>query len=138
MARVLDAGALLDFFRDEGVAADVENLLVRTEKAKQKVWITSLTWEELYYRALKGSEKTAERFTREMASLPVEVFLENEDLALSRQLARLRLTLTNADRLELHSLALAKLKKAELWTTSKDIARSAGDTKIMLLGKGGN
>lgn len=137
MACVLDSDALLDFFRDEGAAVAVEELLVRAERAKQRVWITPLTWSEVYYRALKASKELADRYANEMAILPIDVYLEQEDLALSRETARLRATMKNMDISTLSSVALAKIKKAELWTTHKDIAALSGGIKIKLIGAGG-
>lgn len=137
MACVLDADALLDFFRDEGAAGVVEDLLVKAESSKQRVWITSLTWAEVYFRALKTSNELAQRFADEMAVLPIEVFVETPELLLSRETSKLRVMMKSNDILMISSVALAKLKKAELWTTNKELGSAPSEIKIKVLGRGG-
>ena len=134
MSQVLDSGVLLEFFEDGNAADEVEALLLRTEKARRRVWITQLTWAELYYRALTKSRETAEHVAREMKMLPIEVCEEDRDFSLSREAMAVRLIFKGEKIGVAYSVALARIKRAELWTCDKTL-EAIPNLKIRIVGR---
>lgn len=133
MSKILDSGALLGFFRNQSAADAVQELIVKAERSRQRLWITPLTWGELYGTALRQSQETARRFMREMAALPIEVYTESVDFPMTREAARIRIECPGIEFSDSFSIALAKIKRAELWTTRPDLPRIAGDVRIKVL-----
>lgn len=131
--KVLDTAALLDFFRDGPSAGQVEELLVHAEKIKQSVLISSLTWGDLYQHGLKQSSVMADRLIKEIEVLPIEVVLEDPHLELARLAAEFQADGKLHSISEAYSAALAKSRKAELWTASKSLAALKGEIKIRFL-----
>jgi predicted nucleic acid-binding protein len=128
--KVLDTAALLDFFKDGSCAGQVEELLVHAEKIKQPVLISSLTWGDLYQHALKQSAVMADRLIKEIEVLPIEVVLDDEHLDLARLAAAYQADGKLHSVSEAYSAALAKVRRAELWTASKNLSALKGEIKV--------
>lgn len=133
MAKVLDTSALLDFFKDGPSAGYVEELLVHAEKLKQPVLISSLTWGDLYQHGLRQSQMMADRLTKEISVLPIEVVLDDQHLQLARLAAALQADGKVNSVSDAYAAALAKMRRAELFTVSKTLAGLKGEIKVRFL-----
>lgn len=126
----LDTPTLLEFFMDGPAAVQVEELLVRAEKTKQRILISSLSWGDLYLYALKKSVATAERLVRELEVLPIEVVADDERLALARAAAQFQADGKVQSISDAYAAAVAKVRRTELWTTNRAMAALKDDVKV--------
>lgn len=129
----LDTSTLLEFFKDGPVAGQIEELLVRAEKAKQRVLISALSWGDLYLYARKQSVATADRLIKEMELLPIEVVVDDERLALARTAAEFQADGKAQSISDAYAAAVAKVRRTELWTNNKAMAAFKADIKIHFL-----
>ena len=129
----LDTAALLEFFKDGPAAGQVEELLVRAEKAKQRVLISALSWGDVYLYARKQSAATAERLIKELEVLPIEVVTDDEHLELAQAAAEFQAEGKVHSISDAYAAAVAKVRRAELWTINKALVALKGDIKVHYL-----
>lgn len=129
----LDTATLLEFFKDGPLAGQVEELLVRAEKAKQRILISALTWGDIYLYARKQSAATAERLIKELEVLPIEVVADDERLEFAQAAAEFQAEGKIHSISDAYAAAVAKVRRAELWTNSKAMAALKGDIKVHYL-----
>lgn len=134
--KAIDTAALLDFFKDGPMAGQVEELLVRAEKAKQRVLISALSWGEVYLYARKQSVATAERLVREIEGLPIEIVTDDDDLELAKAAAEFQAEGKVHSLSDAYTAAVAKVRRAELWTNRKAMADLKDDIKVHFLAEG--
>ena len=131
--KALDTAALLEFFKDGAAAGQIEELLVHAEKATQRVLISALSWGDLYLYAFKQSPATAEKLVKELEMLPIEVVTDDEHLELARAAAQFQAEGKTQSISDAYAAAVAKVRRAELWTNSKALAALKGDIKVHYL-----
>ncbi|HEX7469266.1 MAG TPA: PIN domain-containing protein [Verrucomicrobiae bacterium] len=127
-AAVLDAHALLAFFRGEEAAGAVKELLHKAASADRPLHMTEVNYAEVKYVLLKknGAEKW-EQAADILKSLPIEFHPANRrlaDLAADFK-ARFKLSLADA-----FAAALAKEKKTELVTGDPEFKALEKEIKI--------
>ncbi len=128
--KVLDSYALLAFFQGEPAAPVVKKLLLEAEAGRHRLLLSVVNWGEVYYNILRRtSTDMAERITREIAAMPIELAPVETDLQLVRQAALYKAggKLAYADAF---AAALAKLRNAELITGDPDFKTVEGEIKI--------
>lgn len=131
--KAIDTAALLDFFKDGPVAGQVEDLLVRAEKAKHRVLISALSWGDVYLFARKQSVAAAERLIKELEALPIEVIANDERLELAQAAAEFQAEGKVLSVSDAYAAAVAKVYRAELWTASGIIAALKGEIRVRYL-----
>jgi predicted nucleic acid-binding protein len=127
-AAVLDAYALLAFFRGEEAAGAVKELLHKAASADRPLHMTEVNYAEVKYVLLKknGAEKW-EQAADILKSLPIEFHPANRrlaDLAADFK-ARFKLSLADA-----FAAALAKERKTELVTGDPEFKALEKEIKI--------
>jgi len=127
-AAVLDAHALLAFFRGEEAAGAVKELLHKAASADRPLHMTEVNYAEVKYVLLKknGAEKW-EQAADILKSLPIEFHPANRrlaDLAADFK-ARFKLSLADA-----FAAALAKERKTELVTGDPEFKALEKEIKI--------
>ena len=127
-AAVLDAHALLAFFRGEEAAGAVKELLHKAASADRPLHMTEVNYAEVKYVLLKknGAEKW-EQAADILKSLPIEFHPANRrlaDLAADFK-ARFKLSLADA-----FAAALAKERKTELVTGDQEFKALEKEIKI--------
>jgi len=114
--KVLDSWALIAFFEDEPAAERIEKVLAQAAADKHKLLLSAVNWGEIYYITMREiSQDAAERQSRSIAALPIQIVEVGSDLALVRQAAIYKAT-RNMSYADCFTAALAKLKNAELLT----------------------
>jgi predicted nucleic acid-binding protein len=133
--RVLDSWALIAFFEDEPAAGVVEEILEAASREKHRLYLTSVNWAEVYYNTMREvSQEAAERHSKIIETLPIEIVGIGDDLRLARQAAIYKATnrLSLADAF---AVALAKDKKAELVTGDPEFKPFEKEIKILWLNR---
>lgn len=136
MANIVLAGnTLLDFFKDGRSAEDVEAILLRAERGKDRVFLHSASWAEVYFGALQSDgEGAAERIRAELRAMPIETVAEDAALTISRHAMLYRKTFgLRTD--DCYAAALAKSKKAQLVSCNPDAAKLEKELKVRLLNR---
>ena len=113
-AKVLDAWALMAFFKGEAAADAVEALIHKAAADKARLLLCVVNWGEVYYGMWRaGGKEAAESAAGDLSRLPIE--LVDADLHLAKQAAIYKTThkMSYADAF---AAALAKNKNAELVT----------------------
>lgn len=127
-AQVLDSFALVAYFRGEGSAVVVKELLQNAGRLDKPVHMTEVNYAEVKYTILRKDGTDAWlRATEILVALPIEfhsVTRELADLAAEYK-ARSKMSLADA-----FSGALAKLKKAELVTGDSEFKALEKEIKI--------
>lgn len=118
------------FFQGEQAAPDVKKNLLEAEVGRHRLLLSVVKWGEVYYTILRrASPGMAERITREIAAMPIELVPVETDLQLVRQAALYKaggkLAYAGA-----FAAALAKLRNAELITGDRDFKAIEGEIKI--------
>lgn len=131
--KAIDTGALLDFFKDGPAAGQVEELLVRAEKAKRRILISALSWGDVYLFARRQSVAAAERLIKELEALPIEVVANDERLEIAQAAAEFQAEGKVLSVSDAYAAAVARVYRAELWTTSGAIAALKGEIKVRYL-----
>lgn len=128
--KVLDSWALIAFLEDEPAAEQVEKLLTQAAAEKHKLLLSVVNWGEIYYNTMREvSREAAERTTREIAALPIDIVGVSDDLHLAKQAAIYKAThkMAYAD---CFAAALAKTKNAELLTGDPEFKALEKEIKI--------
>ena len=130
-AAVLDAYALLAFFRGEDAGVPVRELLHKAASADRPLHMTEVNYAEVKYMLLKKDGVEAwEQASDVLKSLPIEFHPASRSLAdmAADFKARFKMSLADA-----FAAALAKEKKAELVTGDPEFKALEKEIKIAWL-----
>jgi len=128
---VLDAHALLAFFRGEDAGVPVRDLLHKAASADRPLHMTEVNYAEVKYMLLKkdGAEAWAQA-ADVLKSLPIEFHPATRSLADTAADFKARLKMSLADAF---AAALAKEKKAELITGDPEFKALEKEIKVVWL-----
>ncbi len=127
-AAVLDAHALLAFFRGEEVGVPVRELLHKAASADRPLHMTEVNYAEVKYMLLKKDGPEAwEQAADVLKSLPIEFHPATRSLADTAASFKARFKLSLADAF---AAALAKEKKADLVTGDLEFKALEKEIKI--------
>jgi predicted nucleic acid-binding protein len=127
-AAVLDAHALLAFFRGEDAATAVKELLHKAASADRPLHLTEVNYAEVKYRLLKKDGAEAwEQADDVLKSLPLDFHPATRALADVAADFRAKFKISLADAF---AAALAKEKKAELVTGDPEFKALEKEIKI--------
>jgi predicted nucleic acid-binding protein len=129
--KVLDSWALLCYLEEEPGYEKVIHLFGEAAESSEPLLMCVINWGEVYYQvARRYGEPQAREIERLIQSFPI--ILVNADKELTREAARLKTDkkLAYAD---CFAAALAKMKKAELYTGDPEFKAVEKDVKIAWL-----
>jgi ribonuclease VapC len=127
-AKVLDAHALMAFFKGEAAADTVEQIIHKATDEKVRLFLCVVNWGEVYYGMWRaGGKAVADDVAADLSRMPIE--LVEADLHLAKQAAIYKAgnKLSYADAF---AAALAKIKSAELVTGDAEFKPLEKEIKI--------
>ena len=127
-ANVLDALALMAFFKGEAAADTVEQIIHKATDEKVRLFLCVVNWGEVYYGMWRaGGKAVADDVAADLSRMPIE--LVEADLHLAKQAAIYKAgnKLSYADAF---AAALAKIKSAELVTGDAEFKPLEKEIKI--------
>jgi predicted nucleic acid-binding protein len=117
---VLDASALMTFFENRPGAAKVEALLQQAVAGKLRLFMSVVSWGEVYYSTWRAhGPGIARKIIQDIAQLPIDIV--PADLALAHAAAELRAT-HKLPYTDAFAAALATHHHAPLATSDQDFA----------------
>lgn len=127
---VLDSHAVIAFLQGEPGAEKMKDLFEKAA-ASQPTFITSVNWGEVKYQMIrKRGPEGWELAAGILNTLPIEVVAVNHELAEAAAEIKASKNLGYAD---CFAAALAKSRRADLWTGDPDFKRIESDVKVMWL-----
>jgi predicted nucleic acid-binding protein len=129
--KVLDSWALLCYLEQEPGYEKIVELFEKAVESSKPLLLCMVNWGEVYYQVVRrfGEEK-AEEIERLIQTLPVTLIEANKEL--TREAARVKATKRMAYA-ECFSVALARLKKAELYTGDSQFKIVEKDIRVVWL-----
>jgi predicted nucleic acid-binding protein len=127
-AKVLDAHALMAFFKGEAAADTVEHIIHKATDEKVRLFLCVVNWGEVYYGMWRaGGKAAADEAAADISRMPIE--LVEADLHLAKQAAiyKAENKMSYADAF---AAALAKIKNAELVTGDTEFEALEKEIKI--------
>jgi predicted nucleic acid-binding protein len=127
-AKILDAWALMAYFKDEPAGPAVEELIHKASADKIRLLLCVVNWGEVYYGMWRaGGPAVADSAAADLSQLPIELVVA--DLPLAKQAAIYKAThkMSYADAF---AAALAKVKNAELVTGDAEFKPLEKEIKI--------
>ena len=130
-AKVLDSWALLCYLEQEPGYEKIIELFEKAVESSKPLLMCVVNWGEVYYQVLRrfGDQK-AQEIEQLIQTLPITLVEANKEL--TREAARIKATkkMAYADCL---AVALARLKKAELYTGDPEFRAVEKDVKVVWL-----
>jgi predicted nucleic acid-binding protein len=129
--KVLDSWALLCYLEEEPGYEKIIQLFDKAAELSEPLLMSVINWGEVYYQvARRYGEPRAQEIERLIQSFPVAVI--DADRELTREAARLKASkrLAYAD---CFAAALAKLRKAELYTGDPEFKGIEKEVKVVWL-----
>jgi predicted nucleic acid-binding protein len=129
--KVLDSWALLCYLEQEPGYEKIVELFEKAVESSKPLLMCMVNWGEVYYQVVRrfGEEK-AEEIERLIQTLPITLIEANKEL--TREAARVKATKRMAYA-ECFSVALARLKKAELYTGDSQFKIVEKDIRVVWL-----
>lgn len=129
--KVLDSWALLCYLEEEPGYEKMIDLFEKAAESSQPFFMCVVNWGEVYYQvARRYGESKAEEIERLAQSLPITIV--NADKELTREAARLK-TYKKLAYADCFAAALARLKKAELYTGDSEFKAVEKEVKVVWL-----
>ncbi len=127
---VLDSHAVIAFLQGEPGAERMKDLFEKAATS-QPVFISSVNWGEVKYQMLRKRGPAGWALAASlMATLPIAVVVVDRELAEAAADFKGSKNLGYAD---CFAAALAKARRADLWTGDRDFKRVEGDVKVVWL-----
>lgn len=133
--KVIDSSALLAFLEDGPGAEEIQRLFERAEKSRagQQLLMSAVSWGELYEAVLQSAGKdVAESVAVQVGQLPIDIVGVGDDPTAMKLAARYRAD-GALDVADSYAAALAKTKRADLFTARKSLQALQGELKIKAL-----
>lgn len=131
IAKVLDSWALLCYLEREPGFEKMINLFEKAVESSKPLLMCTVNWGEVYYQvARRFGEQKAQEVERLMQTLPIA--LVEADKELTREAASIKATKRMAYA-DCFAVALARLKKAELYTGDHELKAVEKEIKIVWL-----
>jgi ribonuclease VapC len=130
-AKVLDSWALLCYLEQESGFEKIIELFEKVVDASTPLLMCIVNWGEVYYHvARRFGEQRAEEVAQVIQTLPITLVDANKEL--TREAARIKATKRMAYA-DCFTAALARLKKAELYTGDAEFKAVEKDIKVVWL-----
>jgi predicted nucleic acid-binding protein len=130
-AKVLDSLALLCYLEQEPGYEKIIELFEKAVESSKPLLMCVVNWGEVYYQVLRrfGDQK-AQEIEQFIQTLPITLVEANKEL--TREAARIKATKKMAYA-DCFAVALARLKKAELYTGDPEFKAVGKDIKVVWL-----
>jgi predicted nucleic acid-binding protein len=130
-AKVLDSWALLCYLEQEPGYEKIIELFEKAVESSKPLLMCVVNWGEVYYQVLRrfGDQK-AQEIEQLIQTLPITLVEANKEL--TREAARIKATKKMAYA-DCFAVALARLKKAELYTGDPEFKAVGKDIKVVWL-----
>jgi predicted nucleic acid-binding protein len=130
-AKVLDSWALLCYLEQEPGFEKMIDLFEKAVESSKPLLMCIVNWGEVYYQVLRrfGDQK-AQEIEQLIQTLPIILVEVNKEL--TREAARIKATKKMAYA-DCFAVALARLKKAELYTGDPEFKAVGKDIKVVWL-----
>ncbi len=130
-AKVLDSWALLCYLEQEPGYEKIIELFEKAVESSKPLLMCVVNWGEVYYQVLRrfGDQKVQE-IEQLIQTLPITLVEANKEL--TREAARIKATKKMAYA-DCFTVALARLKKAELYTGDPEFKAVEKDIKVVWL-----
>ncbi len=130
-AKVLDSWALLCYLEQEPGFEKIIELFEKAVESSKPLLICIINWGEVYYQVLRrfGDQK-AQEIEQLIQTLPITLVEANKEL--TREAARIKATKKMAYA-DCFAVALARLKKAELYTGDPEFKTVEKEVKVVWL-----
>ena len=131
VAKVLDSWALLCYLEQEPGFEKIIELFEKAVESSKPLLICIINWGEVYYQVLRrfGDQK-AQEIEQLIQTLPITLVEANKEL--TREAARIKATKKMAYA-DCFAVALARLKKAELYTGDPEFKTVEKEVKVVWL-----
>ncbi len=129
--RVLDSWALLCYLEREAGYEKIIDLFERAVESSRPLLMCIVNWGEVYYQvARRFGEQKAQEIEKLIQTLPITLVEANKEL--TREAARVKATKRMAYA-DCFAVALAGLKRAELYTGDREFKAVEKDIKVVWL-----
>ena len=130
-AKVLDNWALLCYLEQEPGFEKIIELFEKAVESSKPLFMCIVNWGEVYYQvARRFGEQKAQEIEKLIQTLPIT--LVEADKELTREAARIKATKKMAYA-DCFAVAIARLKKADLYTGDPEFKAVEKDLKIVWL-----
>ena len=130
-AKVLDSWALLCYLEQEPGHEKIIDLFEKAVESSRPLFMCIVNWGEIYYQvARRFGEQKAQEVERLIQTLPITLVEANREL--THEAARIKATKRMAYA-DCFAVALARLKKAELYTGDPEFKAVEKDIKVVWL-----
>ena len=130
-AKVLDSWGLLCYLEQETSYERIVDLFEKAVESSKPLLMCIVNWGEVYYQvARRFGEQKAQEIEKLIQTLPITLVEANKEL--TREAARVKATKRMAYA-DCFAVALARLKKAELYTGDPEFKVVEKDIKIVWL-----
>ena len=130
-AKVLDSWALLCFFEQEPGFEKIIGLFEKAVESSKPLLMCIVNWGEVYYQvARRFGDQKAQEIEQLIQTLPITLVEANKEL--TREAARIKATKRMAYA-DCFAVALARLKKAEIYTGDPEFKVVEKDIKVVWL-----
>ena len=130
-AKVLDSWALLCYLEQEPGHEKIIDLFEKAVESSRPLFMCIVNWGEIYYQvARRFGEQKAQEVERLIQTLPITLVEANKEL--THEAARIKATKRMAYA-DCFAVALARLKKAELYTGDPEFKAVEKDIKVVWL-----
>ena len=130
-AKVLDSWALLCYLEQESGYEKIIELFEKAVESSKPLLMCIVNWGEVYYQvARRFGEQKAQEVERLIQTLPIILVEANKEL--TREAARIKATKKMAYA-DCFAVALARLKKAELYTGDSEFKAVEKEVKVVWL-----
>ena len=131
VAKVLDSWALLCYLEQEPGYEKIIELFEKAVESSKPLLMCIVNWGEVYYQvARRFGEQKAQEIERLIQTLPITLVEANKEL--TREAAHIKATKRMAYA-DCFAIALARLKKAELYTGNPEFRAVEKDVKVVWL-----
>ena len=128
-AKVLDSWALLCYLEQEPGHEKIIDLFEKAVESSRPLFMCIVNWGEIYYQvARRFGEQKAQEIEHLIQTLPITIVEANKEL--TREAACIKATKRMAYA-DCFAVALARLKKAELYTGDPEFKAVEKDIKVV-------
>jgi len=130
-AKVLDSWALLCYLEQEPGCEKIIELFEKAVESSKPLLMCVVNWGEVYYQVLRwfGDQK-AQEIEQLIQTLPITLVEANKEL--TREAARIK-AIKRIAYADCFAVALARLRKAELYTGDPEFRGVEKDVKVVWL-----
>jgi predicted nucleic acid-binding protein len=130
-AKVLDSWALLCYLEQEPGFEKIIDLFEKAVESSKPLFMCVVNWGEVYYQiARRFGDTKAQDIEQLIETLPIKLVEANKDL--TREAARIK-AIKRMAYADCFAIALARLKKAELYTGDPEFKAVEKDIKVVWL-----